>query len=301
MVSPETARKGRENVETDVTRLSVIVSTDPKSFERARKSCQQTGPALLWLMSDPRDLLLSLCASIPHEAVHARGIIEAVSFDFAVQYTSEDSLYRQVDVSRARQIADVASLAASLADHVGVLGCTAREPLVVMNVNPRLKSALCRAGLILAPESQPVPGTYVVVPRGSSTGFSRNNRAESMGIRTRGREDMPARLPASAVLLQPDLWFDAGACSLIHQSRGVPLTARECSLLSFLLRAPGRFHSARELACWLTKPGAPIIDDHSVEQVITTLRKKLGETKGCPRVILNRRGMGYGIFSGHLI
>jgi DNA-binding response OmpR family regulator len=40
----------------------------------------------------------------------------------------------------------------------------------------------------------------------------------------------------------------------------------------------------------------PPIDDHCIEQTISGIRRKLGETGKHARLLLTRRGLGYGIF-----
>ncbi len=55
-------------------------------------------------------------------------------------------------------------------------------------------------------------------------------------------------------------------------------------------------HHADTLAQLLTPPGAIEIDPHCVEQTIYGLRRKLGENGRHPRLLVNRRDLGYGIF-----
>jgi hypothetical protein len=59
---------------------------------------------------------------------------------------------------------------------------------------------------------------------------------------------------------------------------------------------PGRFHTASTLARLLKRRQAFPITAHSIEQTICGLRKKLGESGPDPRLLRNRRGLGYGLF-----
>jgi DNA-binding response OmpR family regulator len=67
-------------------------------------------------------------------------------------------------------------------------------------------------------------------------------------------------------------------------------------LLAALLASPRRYLSVEALAARMTRPGAYPVDTHSIEQTICTLRRKLGESARRPRVLLTKRGLGYGIF-----
>jgi two-component system OmpR family response regulator len=75
------------------------------------------------------------------------------------------------------------------------------------------------------------------------------------------------------------------------------LTAREITLLSIFVQAPCRYHTTRSLALRISRDetGYPI-SDHSVEQTMSSLRRKLGEDGKKPRFLFCRRGIGYGLF-----
>jgi DNA-binding response OmpR family regulator len=92
------------------------------------------------------------------------------------------------------------------------------------------------------------------------------------------------------------LWFDKATCAIVRKGKYIPLTAREGRLLTALLNAPNCFHSADTLARLLTPPDTIEIDPHCVEQTIYLLRRKLGEVGRYPRLLINRRDIGYGIF-----
>lgn len=92
--------------------------------------------------------------------------------------------------------------------------------------------------------------------------------------------------------------LDGPACVLRRGQEVIPLTARELALLKLLLAAPARYHRPREIARCLTPPGEWEVDEHSIEQTISRLRRKLGESAHRPRLLLCKRGIGYGLFPG---
>ncbi len=110
------------------------------------------------------------------------------------------------------------------------------------------------------------------------------------------RSEAPLR--SARIQLSYDLWFDQDRYVILRSDASLPLTAREAMLLVRLLETPQRFLSAALLARVLTGPGDMPLDEHGVEQVVSSLRRKLGEPRRHPRLLLNRRGIGYGLFVG---
>jgi len=104
---------------------------------------------------------------------------------------------------------------------------------------------------------------------------------------------------AGVVRVGPDVMLDLHACILLRGQDVVPLTARELAVLELLLAAPARFHRPRDLALRLTPAGGWEVDEHSIEQTIYQLRRKLGESARYPRLLLCKRGIGYGLFPGN--
>ncbi len=101
--------------------------------------------------------------------------------------------------------------------------------------------------------------------------------------------------------LRPNLLFDPHECVLVRRTKHIPLTARECTLLLALVRVPRRYISTRALGRQLSRPYGVSIDEHSIQQTICDLRRKMGESARHPRVLLTKRGIGYGIFPRPLI
>lgn len=100
----------------------------------------------------------------------------------------------------------------------------------------------------------------------------------------------------SAIPLDHDLWFEPYRCALVRQGQIIPLTVRELVILDVLLHPPCCYQSACTLAGQLSLPNRPPVDHHSLEQTISELRRKLGETQRRPRLLLSRRQIGYVIF-----
>ncbi|HLZ22084.1 MAG TPA: helix-turn-helix domain-containing protein [Ktedonobacterales bacterium] len=100
------------------------------------------------------------------------------------------------------------------------------------------------------------------------------------------------------VRIGPHVLLDGPACALRRGLEVIPLTARELALLELLLAAPARYHRLREIARCLTPPGKWEVDEHSIEQTISRLRRKLGESVRRPCLLRCKRGVGYGLFPG---
>lgn len=97
------------------------------------------------------------------------------------------------------------------------------------------------------------------------------------------------------IMLRSDLWFDPALATLQRQGTTILLTAREAAVLKVLLQTPRGWHSAHDLAGRLQRRWAQI-NAHSIEQTITGLRHKLGESGKHPTILLSRYDLGYGIF-----
>lgn len=87
--------------------------------------------------------------------------------------------------------------------------------------------------------------------------------------------------------------IDLARCEVSTPHGTAPLTGQEVRVLTVLLRAPGRFHSASELANHVSQLGAYGVDRHCIEQTMSGLRRKLGENAREPHWLVSRRGLGY--------
>lgn len=95
---------------------------------------------------------------------------------------------------------------------------------------------------------------------------------------------LPIQPPADS-----QVWIDLERCQVSSAKGTVPLTGQEVRVLEVLMRTPGRFHSASELA----EQVGSLVDRHCIQQTMSGLRKKLGERARAPQVLLSRRGLGY--------
>ncbi len=64
-------------------------------------------------------------------------------------------------------------------------------------------------------------------------------------------------------------------------------------MLTLLLHAKGCYLTATLLADWLSLPNGKPVYEHSIEQTISGLRRKLGERGKRQRILQSQRGSGY--------
>jgi DNA-binding response OmpR family regulator len=60
-------------------------------------------------------------------------------------------------------------------------------------------------------------------------------------------------------------------------------------------RVAGQYVRARDLANQLTSPDGFPLDDHGIEQIVSQIRRKLGEPPKRPLLLRNRPGFGYAL------
>ena len=94
-----------------------------------------------------------------------------------------------------------------------------------------------------------------------------------------------------------DIFIDFDRCFISVQETEFPLTAREVELLILFVKSPHRYHHTSDLAKKVARTEINYaISEHSIEQTISGLRRKLGEDGKKPRFLVCRRGIGYGLF-----
>lgn len=115
------------------------------------------------------------------------------------------------------------------------------------------------------------------------------------------QQEKPEPLPEeddSLIRLGSDLLIDLDGGLIIREQQKILLTAREVQVLRILVQAwrYGRqYISAQTIA---DRIHLNIYNpEHSIEQTISLLRRKLGETRHSPRILRARRGFGYRLFS----
>lgn len=101
--------------------------------------------------------------------------------------------------------------------------------------------------------------------------------------------------PARLITLSSEVQVDLNRWIVLRDGTHVPLTAQEIRVLDVLLHAPRHFLSADDLARRMTRPDGYPADEHCVRQTICELRRKLGDTETRPRMLVNRRGLGYAL------
>jgi DNA-binding response OmpR family regulator len=106
-----------------------------------------------------------------------------------------------------------------------------------------------------------------------------------------------SRPSPAAVALRPDLVVDLERYEVQRGRECLPLRAREAEVLRLLLHRPRRYIRAEALAEAIgsMSEAAP---EHPVEEIVRSLRRKLGETPYHPRLIRCKRYAGYAIFPG---
>lgn len=165
-------------------------------------------------------------------------------------------------------------------------------PILVVSSISCLRETLFRAGISIAGQMMPEASDaawYVAIHRLVS-----NPHELPEVARSGSQRDAPPLLHSPAVQLSPNIWFYADGAVLYREERPIPLTAREATLLARLLQTPGHYLTAAQLAHGLTRSDAAYpVDEHCVEQAICTLRHKLGESARRPRILFNKRGLGY--------
>jgi DNA-binding winged helix-turn-helix (wHTH) protein len=170
------------------------------------------------------------------------------------------------------------------------------QPLVIVNHGYRLDVLFHRYGLQgvqqIDPNADDVTWQLVI---GRMQIFARHMR------------DCPDVVPlhypavghrsATAVPLNGGVWLDLEQCVLQTAHGTTALTAREVRVLKALAQHPGRLHSAAHLARNVARSAADYIDEHCIEQTISGLRKKLGESARESRLLISRRGLGYALIT----
>jgi len=90
----------------------------------------------------------------------------------------------------------------------------------------------------------------------------------------------------------PGLSIDRDARTVMHEGRAVDLTRTEFDLLVFLIDRPSKALS-RELILEQVWGTDVIVDPRTVDNFVSSLKRKLGWTAGCGYAIRAVRGVGY--------
>jgi DNA-binding response OmpR family regulator len=98
--------------------------------------------------------------------------------------------------------------------------------------------------------------------------------------------------PRTAPVALGDLFIDPSAHSAAIAGEPLTLTRQEFDLLLVLARAPGRVQSREQLLLEVADRDLDVFD-RSIDVLIASLRKKLGDDAKAPRWIETVRGVGY--------
>src|SRR5207247_1569170 len=82
------------------------------------------------------------------------------------------------------------------------------------------------------------------------------------------------------IQLHPALWFVPDDCIIIRNDEPIALTARETKLLRLLLETPGYLGASflyQRLFRRKAYKSEPALREHCIEQIVSKLRRKLGE------------------------
>jgi hypothetical protein len=102
--------------------------------------------------------------------------------------------------------------------------------------------------------------------------------------------------PGPAVFqLKPDLWVDLDRYEVRREGERFSLRAREAELLRILLRQPCCYVRAEVLAEAIGSEGSEETE-HPVEEIVSNVRRALGEIPYHPKLLLCKRYAGYAIF-----
>ena len=95
----------------------------------------------------------------------------------------------------------------------------------------------------------------------------------------------------------PSLSVDVKRAEVRVGDREIPVTARELLALAALAADPGALVTKDDLARAVWPEASGAVSDESIEQVISRLRRKLGDDAREPRYLLTVRGLGYRLFA----
>ncbi|MBI4278728.1 MAG: winged helix-turn-helix domain-containing protein [Armatimonadetes bacterium] len=99
--------------------------------------------------------------------------------------------------------------------------------------------------------------------------------------------------PLPAVLSQGPIVMDLDRREVTVQGRPVALTPLEFRLLKVFMQAPGRAFSREHLLALIHAFDADLPADRTVDNLVVSLRRKLGDRAEASRVIVGVRGVGY--------
>lgn len=167
-------------------------------------------------------------------------------------------------------------------------------PLLVVSYEGSVEAALQRLGARFVMQVDPQADDSVwhyVITRILSASY---DTYDSLGAAA-GHKQVPLALPPAELRLSHNVWIDLLRCVLVSPPDMIALTGREMRVLRVLTQHLGRFFTATELARQVGDSSADLIDGHCIEQTISGLRRKFGETAEAQHILVSRRGLGYAL------
>lgn len=151
-------------------------------------------------------------------------------------------------------------------------------------------------------------GSWTVRDLGSKNGTTVNGRriSDTVALREgdeiavpggawiyrRAEETLTLHMPARAQLA-----VDVKHAEVRIDGRPVSVTARELLALAALAEDPGALVTKDDLARKVWPETDGVASDESIEQLISRIRRKLGDDAREPRYLLTVRGLGYRLFA----
>ncbi|MBI2325626.1 MAG: winged helix-turn-helix domain-containing protein [Chloroflexi bacterium] len=150
-------------------------------------------------------------------------------------------------------------------------------------------------------------GTYMLRDLGSKNGTSVNGqRVDEVALHEGDEIEVPGgtwvyrRTDETLTLQMPKrarISVDAKHAEVRVDGREIAVTARELLALAALAEDPGALVTKDDLARKVRPETGGVVSDDSIEQLISRLRRKLGDDAREPRYLLTVRGLGYRLFS----
>lgn len=280
------------------SRQIVVLSANEQTYYRVARLCSGSHLSSVQWLSDPIQFSSMLNASTSTAQYHTRTMqyvgvaVDLTAPESPPPNTPMKPAAKQTETPKLRELELAWSISSLIAATINV----PRLPLLLISANSHLEEILRQHGAPLI-ERLSLRDDDLIWHR-ALVRLVTDSRIEMSPAADEGKlQTSRGHASVGRVRLSGDVWFDADECALLVAGKVVLLTARETHIMTRLIRAPRHFHSSAELARLLTRPGAFPVSEHSVEQTMSGLRRKLGEARGKPGILVSRRGLGYAIGS----